>query len=225
MKGLLFLAGALLATSAYAGVNGTTILSYSILNNTGATANSLNVSVEGTPTVDSFSPFTTDTVGVGTVNFSGGTVNNGDAATFTLEEMGDLIFNQPIVTSYQWSTGSITEPLKTILEFTGPSSDELELLNGDTTDHSFDGLYAMEGGSSILTAPSSGTLTAGNSEFFTNPTDFSSGPLTFGVTDTTLGVKIDGTFTPAPEPATTGLCALMFLGLVIAARRRILPQR
>lgn len=224
MKSTLFLAGVLLATSAYAGVNGTTILSYSILNNTGSTANSLNVNVSGTPTVDTFAPFTTANSGPGFADFSGGTVNNGDAATFTLEETGINIISSPLVSSYQWSTGSTESPLELFFAPTGPGTSEIELFNPDSGDHSFEGLYAMVNGSSILTVPTSGSLTTLSSEMITNNVDFSSGPVTFGGTDTTLGVTIQGEFISTPEPATTGLCALMFLGLVIAARRRLLRQ-
>ena len=88
---------------------------------------------------------------------------------------------------------------------------------------SFSGLYVTQDGNLLFSATTSSVGTS--SMIVASGVNYANGPLDFGLTDTTDGVTITGSFTPAPEPATTGLCALMLLGMVVAVRRRQLRKQ
>jgi len=221
------------ANAAFAGVTGTTVLTYTIQNNTGAAANDLEVSLDNTatPDVTSSSPFTAATASDFGVDFTGGSVAAGDSATFTLEESGDNFNNNPAVLSYDWTVdgapvGGTQSPI--FLRFTAPSSpipdQEAYLYTEDSADHNYDNLFVTQNGTSVLIASTSGTFNDTSTVPVTNTIDMSAGVLDFGFTDTTLGVTVDGTFTPTPEPTTMGFCALMLLGTAFAVRRRQLRK-
>ena len=219
----------ILASAAYAGVSGTSILNYSIENQTGATANYLNVTTgdgEDIATVVNSSPFTSATPTLGAVDFSGGSVASGSTATFTLEQVGDNFFDFPGIEGYCWVSGCdpSTSPTSTPLDFYFyPGGTTLAMDTADNT-VSFSGLYVTQDGTPLYTGSTSGSV--GNSAtLLASDINFANGPVDFGVTDTTDGVTITGSFTTAPEPATTGLCALMLLGMVVMVRRRQLRKQ
>jgi hypothetical protein len=92
--------------------------------------------------------------------------------------------------------------------------------------HTFDDLYVTQNSSSVLSVGSSGTVDSSGLLPITNDINMAAGPVDFGFTDTTDGVTVSGTFTAAtPEPATTGVCALMLLGIGVVARRRQLRKQ
>jgi hypothetical protein len=211
------------ASAAHAGVVGTTVMTYVIQNNTGATANSLDVSVDDSPTVTSSPTFSTATPVTDGIDFSGGSVANGSSATFTLEEVGDDL-DAPSIFNYNWTSGGTETPVYLNFGVTFSDLQSLALATTNIVD-AFDDLYVTQNGSSVLTVPSSGTV--GSSELsITNDINMAAGPVDFGFTDTTDGVTVSGTFTAAtPEPATTGVCALMLLGIGLVARRRQLRKQ
>jgi hypothetical protein len=223
---------AVFASAAFAGVTGTTVLTYTIQNNTGAAANDLEVSLEadGTPEVTSSAPFTA-TPSVSAVDFTAASVGAGDSATFTLEETGNNFDYNPVVSSYYWTVdgtqvGSSEDPIA--FYFAPPPSSAFPddqgayLYTGDPAIHNYDNLYVTQSGSSVLSTSTSGTVSSASSVDVTNVIDMSAGVLDFGFTDTTLGVTVAGTFTPTvPEPTTMGFCALMLLGTLVAVRRQV----
>jgi hypothetical protein len=219
--------------SAYAGVTGTSVISYMIQNNSGVTANDLHVGCcfGQTPTVDSSPTFLTATPSAGKIDFSDGSVAPGDSASFTLEETGNNFFEFPTVQSYYWTVdgvqqGVVQQPL--FFEMSaGNLSGQQDLLAElqSATDHTYTGLYANQNGSSVLLSGLPTTVTSSGLQL-TPAFNMGAGVVTFGLVDNTPGfnVVIDGTFTPTPEPATTGLCALALVGIGIAARRRLLRK-
>ena len=220
------------AGSAYAGVTGTTVISYMIQNNSGVTANDLHVNCcfGQTPTVDSSPTFSSAVASPSTVDFSGGSVASGDSASFTLEETGDNFFDFPTVESYFWTVdgveqGDLQQPLFfNIPPENGSGQQELFADLISATDHTYTGLYANQNGSSVLLSGLPTTVTPSGLQL-TPDFNMGAGVVTFGLVDNTSGfnVVINGTFTPTtptPEPATTGVCALALVGIGIAARRR-----
>ena len=221
-----------LASAAFAGVSGTTVVNFTIQNNTTVTANDLHVTVAGAPSVTASSPFTATPSG-STVDFDGGSVAVGDSATFTLAETGDNFFNNPEIFSYFWTVdGSQVGDQEEPIGFYFSPAFPLQTASLDNQDpsasHAYDNLFVTQNGTSVLAASTSGTIPVGNSISVTNPMDMTVGPLDFGFTDTTSGVTVAGTFTPTPavpEPTTMGFCALMLLGTFVTVRRRQLRKQ
>ncbi len=224
----------LCSSAAFAGVSGTTVLNYTIQNNTTVTANDLHVNVGGTgaPSVTASSPFTA-TPSALAVDFAGGSVPVGDPATFTLEEVGDNSFTNPAVASYNWTVdgsqvGETEDPIGAYFTFGFPQQQLFLFNNDNSAAHDYNNLFVTQNGNPVLTGANSGTLGAGASSDVTALMDTTAGPLNFGFTDTTSGVTVAGTFTPTPavpEPTTWGFCALMLLGTCVAVRRRQLRKQ
>jgi hypothetical protein len=217
-------------SAAHAGIVGTTVMTYVIQNNTGLPASSLNVNLFDSqePTVTSEPAGFSSTQSPGEIDFSGGSVANGSSATFTLEENGDDFFTTPAIYQYAWGSGATESPIYLNLSPSLFDLQSLSLDTEDTTAHTLDDLYVTQNGSSVL-APmvgSSGTVSSASGHQITDNINMLAGPVDFGFTDATDGLTVSGSFTAStPEPAATGICALMLLGIGVVARRRQLRKQ
>jgi hypothetical protein len=222
----------LCGTAAFAAVPGSYVYNYSITNNSGQTANNLEVAlptyVSGAgaliSTSTTFSSDVFDTL-TNTITLTGGSVAPGQSAELSISQnvLGESA--GPFVESYYWTSGATQVgaaelPLGIAFEQIAPSDPSTygALGTDDTANHDYAGLYVNQAGSSLLTVSSSGSII---SEAVTNA--FLPYPaVTFGYTDTISGITVNGTFTGgfAPEPATAGLCAFLLLAMGAAVWRK-----
>lgn len=223
-----FLAVLLCSGAAYAGVSGTTVVNYSIGNETGVTQTDLHVDANEPIDTATSSSFPSTLVTGTSAQFSGGNIAAGSEASFTLDAtVTDE--NLAYVVDYCWSSvacsGNETYPLYFTFDGGGESDNQLEIATAATNSVAYEDLTVTQDGSSILTAPTSGTVAAEGDTTITDVLNFANGPIDFSVFDSTDNVTINGSFTATPEPSTIGLCALMLLGTVIAVRRRQLRNQ
>lgn len=236
MKGSLVVL-VLAAGVAHAAVNGTTVLNYSVTNNTGATANDLHVDTNGMPDSASSPDFTT-TIG-SAVQFTNGDITSGSSATFTLGANGGSIApSNPYVIDYCWadpgadslcSEAPSATQYDPLYFFFGPTigSFDLNLGSSSSTPVDYADLSVMQDGNNLLLGtvnPSSGSVDSMDSLQLTGSLDPSQGPIDFSVIDTTDGLTINGSFTGTPEPATTSVCVLMLAAMIVTVRRRQLRK-
>jgi hypothetical protein len=231
---------AVLATAsvAYAGVNGTTVLNYSIQNNTGATATDLHVDTGDIIDSASSPDFSNVTIGTSSaVQFSNGDVGTGLSATLTLGSDAGLSYitaDPQGVVDYCWANPGAdstcaSAPSATTYDplyfsfaldiFSGEF--DLDLSTSSSTALDYTNLAVTQDGQNLLlgTVGTSGSVSSTGLQV-TGDLNLENGPIDFAVDDVTDGLTINGSFTTAPEPATTAVCALMLLAMIVAVRRR-----
>jgi hypothetical protein len=234
-----FLAVLMAVGVAYAGVNGTTVLNYSVTNNTGGTGNDLHVDTDQTIDSASSPDFSNAAIGTDAVQFSNGDIASGSSATFTLgsdEGVTPLINNPQGVIDYCWAdpgadatcsaapSAKQYDPLyfdfdSTFVPFTFITTLDLETSSSTPIDYT--NLVVTQDGQNLLLGAVDTSGSVDNTGLqLTGNLNFNNGPIDFSVDDTTNGLTINGSFTAIPEPATTGICVLMLLAMIVTVRRR-----